>query len=243
MVAAITVQSISKTFGQRRAVDAVNLSIQTGEMVALIGASGSGKSTLLRLIAGLVDADKDGGTIIAPQGRGKIGFIFQQFNLANRLPLIVNAATGLLSRMQWWRVGLGLFRKAELEQAYAALTRVGLAEYAWQRTGHLSGGQQQRGAIARALVQQSELLLADEPVASLDPESAAKVMGVLQSLNKDGLTILVSLHQVDLARKYCTRLIALKDGRVAYDGKASGISDTDLASLYGAQSPILEKAA
>ncbi len=242
----LTLQTVSKTFGQRRALAGVSLSVEGGEMVALIGPSGSGKSTLLRAISGLTPVegrieafgeavqDKGRPTEAVRRIRRRIGFIFQQFNLVGRLNLYANAALGSLGRVGFWRGLFGRWPAETQEAAMQALARVGVAEQAGQRAGTLSGGQQQRGAIARALVQQARVILADEPVASLDPVSARRVMDILAELNRsDGLTVLVSLHQIGYALKYCKRVVALKAGEIAYDGPASGLDRERLVDIYG----------
>jgi phosphonate transport system ATP-binding protein len=245
----LKLEKVSRSFGARRALEAVDLAVGRGEMVALIGPSGSGKSTLLRSISGLTAIDSGPGRIEAfgetVQERGRvtdavrkarirIGFIFQQFNLVERLTLFTNAALGSLGRISGWRGLLGLWPAETMAAAMQALARVGVAEYAGQRAGTLSGGQQQRGAIARALVQKAKVILADEPVASLDPVSARRVMEILRELNRtDGLTVIISLHQVDMAMRYCDRVVALKGGKVAYDGPASGLDRERLIGIYG----------
>ena len=247
--AVLSVRGAAKTYGARRALDGVSLSVSGGEMVALIGPSGSGKSTLLRAIAGLVALDAGGGEIAAfgqvvqsqgrvsdkvRQVRSRIGFVFQQFNLVGRLSLFTNAALGSLGRIPFWRGLAGRWPAHTKMAAMAALSRVGVADFAGQRAATLSGGQQQRGAIARALVQKAEVILADEPVASLDPVAARRVMEILKELNEaDGLTVLVSLHQVDHALRYCRRILALKDGRIAYDGPPTGLDRARLVEIYG----------
>jgi phosphonate transport system ATP-binding protein len=252
MTAVLSIRDVSKTFGAHRALDRVSLDVSRGEMIALIGPSGSGKSTLLRSITGLSPIDgRDGkGGVIeafgaAVQARGRvsdkvrearirIGFIFQQFNLVGRLSLFANVALGSLGRIPAWRGLLGVWPAETRDAAMAALARVGVAEYAGQRANTLSGGQQQRGAIARALVQKAKIILADEPVASLDPVSARKVMELLRDLNRtDGLTVVVTLHQVDYALRYCDRVVALKAGKLAYDGPASGLGNDRLIDIYG----------
>jgi phosphonate transport system ATP-binding protein len=251
MQPAIRVTTLSKSFGKRRALDAANLEIVPGEMVALIGASGSGKSTLLRHIAGLVCCDPGTGEVLVHgetvqrngrlvpeirRVRAGIGFIFQQFNLVGRLPLIVNVLTGALHRMPLWRSLARQFSREELRLGLEALARVGIADQASQRASTLSGGQQQRGAIARALVQRARILLADEPIASLDPESSRNVMEILAAINReDRCTVLVSLHQVNVALKYCPRTVALRQGRVVYDGPSADLSPALLRELYGAE--------
>ncbi len=247
--AVLSIRNVSKTFGARRALDDVSLDVSRGEMIALIGPSGSGKSTLLRAISGLAPVDAGAGRIDAfgapVQAKGKvsdqvrdarirIGFIFQQFNLVGRLTLFSNVALGSLGRIGFWPGLLGRWPQETKAAAMAALARVGVAEYAAQRANTLSGGQQQRGAIARALVQKAKIILADEPVASLDPVSARKVMEILRDLNADdGLTVVVTLHQVDYALRYCGRVVALKGGKVVYDGPPSGLDRSRLIDIYG----------
>lgn len=247
--AAFEIHAVSKTFGARRALDAVSLTVAKGEMVALIGPSGSGKSTLLRALNGLVAIDGGEGRIEAfgqtvqsagkvgdqvRRVRARIGFVFQQFNLVGRLSLYANVALGLLGRVTPWRGVLGLWPKAEVQGVMAALQRVGVADYAGQKASTLSGGQQQRGAIARALAQRAEAVLADEPVASLDPVAARRVMELLHDLNrKDGLTVVVSLHQVDYALRYCPRVVALQAGKLVYDGPSIGLDRKRLVEIYG----------
>jgi phosphonate transport system ATP-binding protein len=252
---AIGIERLSKTFGSAApALDAVNLLVAPGEMVALIGASGSGKSTLLRHISGLVAADSQSGAIrvngVNVQSGGRvardirrvrreIGFVFQQFNLVARLPVMTNVLAGQLSKMPMWRSLLRLFTRDERREALRALARVGIAERAHQRASTLSGGQQQRAAIARALVQKARIILADEPIASLDPESARRVMELLAEINRhDGITVVVSLHQVGFALKYCQRVVALDRGRVVYDGLAAGLSAERLRAIYGSDTDL-----
>jgi phosphonate transport system ATP-binding protein len=249
--AVLSVRQASRTFGPRRALDDVSLSVAPGEMVALIGPSGSGKSTLLRSISGLQTLDPGPGRIEAfgetvqaegrlnrrvRQTRRRIGVVFQQFNLVGRLSLFTNVALGALGRVGRWRGLAGLWPAPVREAVMAALARVGVADYAGQRANTLSGGQQQRGAIARALVQQAELLLADEPVASLDPVAARRVLDILRDLNRsDRLTVVVTLHQVDYALRYCDRVLALKAGRLVYDGPPQSLNRERLIEIYGAE--------
>ncbi len=252
---AIRVHNLSKTFRKgfqtTRALDNVSLSIESGEMVALIGASGSGKSTLMRHISGLMLADRSGDGVIEVLGypvqengrlargvravRGRVGVIFQQFNLVDRLSLMTNVLLGFLGRIPAWRGWFAMFSREEKLRALEALRRVGIDQYATQRASTLSGGQQQRAAIARALVQQAEIVLADEPIASLDPESARRVMENLARINReDRITVVVSLHQVDFATRYCTRTVALRDGVIVYDGPSEALTHDFLRELYGA---------
>lgn len=247
--AVASVRAISKTFGSRRALDGVSLTVRPGEMVALIGPSGSGKSTLLRSITGLQTVDAGAGAIdvfgIPVQRNGKItgkvrearariGFVAQSFNLVGRLSLFTNVALGMLARVGSVRGTLGLWPSDEKKKVMAALHRVGVSDYAAQRANTLSGGQQQRGAIARALVQGAEAILADEPVASLDPVSARKVMEQLRELNqRDGIAVLVTLHQVDYAIRYCDRVVALQAGKIVYDGPSTELGRETLIDIYG----------
>ncbi|MCU1715876.1 phosphonate ABC transporter ATP-binding protein [Pseudomonas sp. 5P_3.1_Bac2] len=252
MSAVIRVERLNKTFNKKQALFDLDLTVATGEMVALIGASGSGKSTLLRHMAGLACCDQSAGGSIEVLGqsvqidgrlnsnirrlRADIGYIFQQFNLVGRLSVLHNVLLGYLGRTPRWRGSLGWFSAAEQAEALQALARVGLADLAQQRASTLSGGQQQRVAIARALCQQAKVILADEPIASLDPESARKVMQILADINReDGTTVLVTLHQVDYAMRYCQRAVALKAGRVHFDGAASALHNDFLNDLYGAE--------
>jgi phosphonate transport system ATP-binding protein len=247
--AVLAIRNASKTFGPRRALDGVTLEVAKGEMIALIGPSGSGKSTLLRSISALQTIDAGAGRIEAFGGpvqengriagdvrktRTRIGMIFQQFNLVGRLSLFTNVALGSLGRIDRVRGLFGLWPAETKTAAMAALSRMGVAEYAGQRANTLSGGQQQRGAIARALVQRAKIILADEPVASLDPVSARRVMEALRDLNRqDGLTVVVTLHQVDYALRYCDRVVALKAGKMVYDGPATGLKRAKLIEIYG----------
>jgi phosphonate transport system ATP-binding protein len=247
--AVLSVRNASKSFGSRRALDTVSISVGKGEMIALIGPSGSGKSTLLRSISGLQTIDAGEGRIEAfgqiiqsdgkisgkvREARIRIGFIFQQFNLVGRLSLFSNVALGSLGRIPFIQGLFGFWPPETKTAAMAALARVGVAEYAGQRANTLSGGQQQRGAIARALVQKAKIILADEPVASLDPVSARRVMEILRELNQvDGLTVVVTLHQVDYALRYCDRVVALKAGKIVYDGPAEGLEKKQLIDIYG----------
>ncbi len=255
----IDARGISKSYQRGVPVlDNVTVSLRRGEMVALIGASGSGKSTLIRAIAGLTSIDRgrngkagliemmgepiqrDGRLNTSRALRARIGVIFQQFNLVPRLSLLTNVCFGLLGRLPIVRGTLGHFNDADKRVAMQALVRVGIAEHALKRANELSGGQQQRAAIARSLVQGAELLIADEPIASLDPASARRVMDLLADMNRnDGLTVFISLHQVEYALKYCPRTIALKGGKVAYDGPSAALTPAFLNQIYGAESEEL----
>jgi len=257
MNALLRIRKLDKHFANgRHALRDINLDVARGDMVALIGASGSGKSTLLRHVAGLVAADGGSEALIEIDGccvqqggrihrdirkvRSQVGFVFQQFNLVARLPVLVNVLVGSLHRMPWWRSWARLFTAQERAQALEALARVGIADCHAQRASTLSGGQQQRAAIARTLVQGAKVVLADEPIASLDPESSRKVMEILARINReDGCTVIVSLHQVDIAMKYCPRVVALNQGRVVFDGPSSALTPALLHELYGVQAEEL----
>jgi len=254
----LDIKHVSKTFNTHNlgrsssftAVDNVSFSVEKGESVALIGASGSGKSTLIRLLCGLEKIDNGQGSICVngrsfytAQGfssdirdiRKTIGVVFQQFNLVGQLDVITNVLMGSLANKSSLDILFKRFTEAEKVAALECLDKVGLGPQAYQRASTLSGGQQQRVAVARALLKGSELLLADEPVASLDPTSAKKVMDVLFGLTKDlGMTLVVSLHQISIAQTYCQRALGMRKGRLIYDGPSSDLSTQRLENLYGA---------
>lgn len=248
----VEINDLSKTFrGGFKALNHVSLSFKSGEMVALIGASGSGKSTLLRHLSGLMAADAGGGEVrvdgqpVQRNGvidrniravRANVGFVFQQFNLVGRLPVLTNVLTGGLSRMPLCRSCFKIFSAEEKALGMEALARVGISDHAYKRASALSGGQQQRAAIARSIVQKARIVLADEPIASLDPESARRVMQTLADVNReDGTTVIVSLHQVDVALRFCPRTVALNKGRVVYDGPSGALTEQMLRDLYGTE--------
>ncbi|ARP80265.1 phosphonate ABC transporter ATP-binding protein [Bordetella genomosp. 8] len=252
MTYAIEVRGLSKSFrAGQKALDDVTLQVRDGEMVALLGASGSGKSTLLRHLAGFVAGDagaseiRVNGDLIQRNGRisrdvrrarAGIGFVFQQFNLVGRLPVITNVLAGMLPRVPLYRSLLRWFLRAEVQVGLDALAQVGIEGHAFQRASNLSGGQQQRAAIARTLVQNARTILADEPIASLDPESSRRVMDTLAQINRSrGVAVVVSLHQVDVAMRYCPRVVALRHGKVVYDGPSAQLTAQMLRDLYGAE--------
>lgn len=228
-----------------RGLDKVSLTIPAGEFVVVVGLSGAGKSTLVRTINGLVPVTSGslsvGGTEVATARgrrlrrlRAEIGMIFQGFNLVTRRSVMGNVLTGRLHAQSWVRSALGLHTKADKEIAFEALERVGIVEKAWVRASQLSGGQQQRVAIARALAQQPSVVLADEPVASLDPPTANLVMRDLQRINRDlGITTVVNLHFLDLARRYADRIIGMRAGEVVFDGPAAEADDAVFERIYG----------
>ncbi|AEM85436.1 phosphonate ABC transporter ATP-binding protein [Streptomyces violaceusniger] len=244
----IRLDGLTKRFGTGAdsllAVDDVSFEVRPGEVVALLGLSGSGKSTLLSLLDGLqAPTSGDGtvlGTALARAGRSelralrrRIGFVFQQFHLVGRLSVLENVCTGALGSLRGPRLGLLSYPRAVRERALDGLEQVGLAAHAFQRADTLSGGQQQRVAVARALMQEPGLLLADEPVASLDPESSAQVMRLLARVAQEReLTVLCSLHQVDLALSWAHRIIGLRSGRVVMDVATEGIDRGTVMRLY-----------
>lgn len=228
-----------------RALNGITLDIPAGEMVSVVGLSGSGKSTLIRTINGLVPVSS--GTVeVGPHRvtglrgrrlrelRGHVGMIFQGFNLADRASVWRNVLVGRFAHTATLRTLLGLTTAHDRELAMRALDSVGMLEKAWARAGELSGGQKQRVAIARALTQEPSVMLADEPVASLDPPTAHSVMRDLQGINESrGLTVLVNLHLMDLARTYTSRMVGLRGGELVYDGPAGDATERDFEGIYG----------
>ncbi|MGJ8623446.1 MAG: phosphonate ABC transporter ATP-binding protein [Yoonia sp.] len=245
MTSALTLSSVSRQFGDTRAVDNVNVTIEPGQFVGIIGRSGAGKSTMLRLINRLIDPTSgsisfDGTEITALKGkalrdwRRSCAMIFQQFNLVDRLDVLTNVLIGRLAEHNFISSMAMQFSDAERTMAIEALDRLGLVPQALQRAGTLSGGQQQRVAIAKALVQKPKIMLADEPIASLDPANATLVMDGLAQINReDGITVLVNLHTLDTARAYCDRIIAMRSGRVFFDGTAQQLTDDVVRDIYG----------
>jgi len=251
---AIRVSGITKRYAaQTLALRDIGFSAAPGEMLTLLGASGSGKSTLIRILAGLTIANAGSvevaGRMLQADGnlaadarrmRQQIGVVFQQFNLVGQISVLHNVMTGLAPRIPLARMLLRRFTREEHLTALDALASVGLGPQAFQRASTLSGGQQQRAALARALVQGARVILADEPVASLDPESARRVMELLAKLNRErGITVVMSLHQVPLARRYTTRTIGLKSGGIVYDGPTAGLTNDFLHDLYGSEAEEL----
>ena len=228
-----------------RAIDDVSLDIHRGEFVVLIGLSGSGKSSLLRCINRLIEPTAgqvifDGVDVTRARGadlrriRRRIGMIFQQFNLVRRASVVSNTLAGRLGYRSTWRTIASRPSPEDIAAAFENLGRVGIADKAFARADALSGGQQQRVGIARALMQRPELMLADEPVASLDPATSHSVMKYLEEINKkDGITVVCSLHFLSLARRYGTRVVALKAGRVAFDGRPEEIDERRFKEIYG----------
>jgi phosphonate transport system ATP-binding protein len=223
----------------------INLAIGAGEFVVIVGLSGAGKSTLLRSINRLHDISEgeiliNGKSITAASGqelrhvRRDIGMIFQNFNLVKRSTVMRNVLSGRVGYHSTFRTLLGLFPKPDLELAMQALERVNIKEKAYVRADQLSGGQQQRVSIARALAQEAKIILADEPVASLDPLTTRQVMDDLKRINQElGITTIVNLHFIDLAREYASRIIGLRAGEVVFDGPAKAATDQVFAEIYG----------
>jgi phosphonate transport system ATP-binding protein len=232
----------------------VNLTIDQGEFVAIIGLSGAGKSTLIRTINRMIDVTGgqlivDGIDVMSLKGREmrrfrrKIGMIFQSYNLVTRSTAIKNVLTSMVPDMSFIRVLLGLFTKAQKLHALEALDKVGILDKAYIRCDQLSGGQQQRVSLARTLNQQPTIILADEPVAALDPVTANLVMSDFKRINEDmNITVLINIHHVDLALKYCSRVIGIRAGEVVYDGPSSEVTQEVLDQIYnGAAIPTSEK--
>ena len=226
-------------------LDDVNLTIQDGEFVAIIGRSGAGKSTLLRAVNRMHDISK--GTLTVNDTnvsglRGKalrhfrreIGMVFQSFNLVSRTTVIRNVLSARVPEMPFWRVLLGAFRKEDKITALESLDKVGILDKAYIRADQLSGGQQQRVALARTLAQKPKIILADEPVAALDPVTAKQVMEDFVRINKEmGISILLNIHHVELAIEYADRIIGIRAGKIVYDGPSKEVDHTVLDSIYG----------
>jgi phosphonate transport system ATP-binding protein len=242
-------KNLSKTYDDgTQALKEVSFSVEPGEFLVVIGLSGSGKSTLLRCTNRLIEPTSgsivwDGVEITAADQaqlrtiRRRIGMIFQHFNLVRRLSVMHNVLSGRLGYLETGKSMMYRFSRTDRENAFKALERVGLTEQAYKRASELSGGQQQRVGIARALMQEPQIILADEPVASLDPVLAHTILGYLERLNKeDGITVICSLHYLDLVQRYASRVIGLRDGRVVYRGTGEDIrnmSDAEFKEIYG----------
>ena len=245
-------KQVSRVFGRKTAVDSVSFAIPSGQMVGVIGRSGAGKSTLMRMLNRLTDPTSgaivfDGLEVSALKGSAlrawhrDCAMIFQQFNLVPRLDVLTNVMLGRLNHRSSLMSVLGMFSREERIMAIAALERLGIEQTALQPAGTLSGGQQQRVAIARALMQQPKVLLADEPIASLDPMNAKIVMDALRDINeREGITVITNLHTLDTARAYCQRIIGMAGGRVVFDGTPAELTTEAVNRIYGADGAIDE---
>jgi phosphonate transport system ATP-binding protein len=244
----LAIEHVTKQFGTHKAVSDASFDVPDGQFVGVIGRSGAGKSTLLRMINRLVDPTSgrimfDGTDVTQLKGqalrdwRGRSAMIFQQFNLVGRLDVMTNVMMGRLNHVSTARSLLKLWTRTDRAIALSALEQFDIASLAAQRADTLSGGQQQRVAIARALVQEPDLLLADEPIASLDPRNTKVVMDSLLRINKHfGITVLCNLHSLDTARAYCDRLIGMAQGRIVFDGAPEELTNDTARELYGLES-------
>ncbi|WP_299916942.1 phosphonate ABC transporter ATP-binding protein [uncultured Roseobacter sp.] len=250
----LDIKDLTKTFGQNTAVDAACIEVSKPSMIGIIGRSGAGKSTLLRMINRLTEVSSgqilfDGRDVTALRGadkrawQSKCAMIFQQFNLVLRMDVVSNVLHGTLNRRSTLATMFNLFPDADIQQAIAILDRLGIAEHAAKRAEDLSGGQQQRVAIARALMQDPKIILADEPIASLDPMNAQVVMRALRRIHEeDGRTVISNLHTLDTARRYCDRVIGMRDGRIVFDGTPEQLSTAAARDIYGADADFSESA-
>ncbi|MEW6287997.1 MAG: phosphonate ABC transporter ATP-binding protein [Chloroflexota bacterium] len=241
----LKIQNLSKTYPNgTQALKNVSFDVKDGEFLVVIGLSGSGKSTLLRCINRLIEPTEgkifwdDVDITAAPPAelrriRRKIGMVFQQFNLVKRSSVMTNVLSGRLGYVNPWTSLLGIWAQEDKQRALQALDRVGIADKAYSRADALSGGQQQRVGIARALMQDPKLILADEPVASLDPVLSHSILQYLEGLNKEGITVICSLHFLDLVHRYATRVVALKDGVKVFEGSAKEIDRAKFKEIYG----------
>lgn len=232
------------------ALKGIDLDIPPGQFLVILGPSGAGKSTLIRMLNGL-ETPSEGKVVIdnvemtrknLRSIRSKVGMVFQQFNLVDRLNVMTNVLSGRLGKRHWLPTSFFMFPKADLALAHQALARVGLVDKAWSRADQLSGGQQQRVGIARALAQEPALILADEPVASLDPVTSEEIMGLLRDICEDqGISVVANLHQLDYARQYAHRIVGLNDGRIVFDGPPEALDATAEARIYGRTSTAEKK--
>lgn len=241
----LRIEGLKKQFGAVRAVDGVDAELPSGQLIGVIGRSGAGKSTLLRLVNRLIEPDA--GTIrfedlvvsdlrghALRHWRASCAMIFQQFNLVGRLDVLTNVLIGRLSYRATVPSLFKAFSARERALAIRALERVDLVPQALQRAEWLSGGQQQRAAIARALVQEPRIVLADEPIASLDPRNAAMVMDCLRGIvDRDGITVLCNLHTLETAKVYCDRVLGMAEGRIVFDGSPDGLTERVIRGIYG----------
>lgn len=250
----LAIQDVTKVFGTKTAVDSVSLTFEEPQMIGIIGASGAGKSTLLRMINRLETVssgqitfdDRQVCELTGAQKRAwhaDCAMIFQQFNLVPRLDVVTNVLHGTLNKRSTISAMFNLFPTHDIERALQILDRLGIAEHAAKRAEALSGGQQQRVAIARAMMQEPKLILADEPIASLDPMNAQIVMDALRRINQeDGKMVIANLHTLDTARQYCDRIIGMRQGRVVFDGTGDQLTTQMAREIYGASDEFSEAA-
>ena len=250
----LEVKSVTRMFGQKAAVDNVSFRIDGPGFVGIIGRSGAGKSTFLRMMNRLLDASSgeilvDGRNVLALKGRdarawqSQCAMIFQQFNLVPRMDVASNVLHGILNRRSSLQTLFNIWSRTDILKALEILDRLGIQEQAPKRAEALSGGQQQRVAIARALMQDPKIILADEPIASLDPMNAQVVMDTLKAINlEDGRMVIANLHTLDTARRYCDRVIGMRDGRVVFDGTPDQLSTGVARDIYGADESFNEAA-
>ncbi|HBG99008.1 MAG TPA: phosphonate ABC transporter ATP-binding protein [Rhodobacteraceae bacterium] len=250
----LAIKDLVKAFGPNPAVDDVSFAVEKPQMIGIIGRSGAGKSTLLRMMNRLTDATSgvivfEGRNILALKGRDKrvwqseCAMIFQQFNLVPRIDVVTNVMFGKLNQRSTLTTLFSLFPQSDIHRAIEILDRLGIAENAAKRAEALSGGQQQRVAIARALMQEPRMILADEPIASLDPMNAQIVMDALRRIHEeDGKLVIANLHTLDTARRYCDRVIGMRAGRIVFDGTAEQLTTGVARDIYGADADFSEDA-
>lgn len=253
--ASIELSGVTKHYAGNTALSNVTMRVEQGEFVVLLGPSGAGKSTIFRCITALTAPDQGNVEVLGERinqlgkrelrvARRGIGLIFQQLNLIGRISALKNVLAGRLGHVAAWRVLLHMFPEQDRQQALANLDRVGLLKHAYQRADSLSGGQQQRVAIARALSQESRVILADEPVSSLDPESSETILEILRGISHErGIGVLCSLHQVDLAKRFADRIIGVRAGSIVFDGTAEELDDATLERIYRSRPSATPKSA
>ena len=250
----LSINGLTKKFGEKTAVDAANIQIYEPAMIGIIGRSGAGKSTLLRMLNRLSDVSSgeilfEGEDVTAMRGaarrqwQSRCAMIFQQFNLVPRMDVVSNVLHGTLNRRSTLATMFNLYPQSDIHKAIDILDRLGIAEQAPKRAEALSGGQQQRVAIARALMQDPAIILADEPIASLDPMNAQVVMQSLRDIHEeDGRMVIANLHTLDTARRYCDRVIGMRDGRIVFDGTPAQLTTGVARDIYGAGADFSEAA-